>query len=613
MAEKTVAKEVIPVFFACDDNFVRFTIVSITSLKANASRNFHYNIHILYTTMSREMKEAALALADDDFTIIFDDVTHFLKAVNYRLHVRDYYSKTTYYRLFIPDLYPNYTKALYLDSDMVILGDISELYLHDLGDYFMAACQDKLVIQQEVFSDYVEKVLGVDRNQYFNAGVILINCTQFREQRFLDQFLKKLHEYIFTVAQDQDYLNILCKGKILWLDGRWNAEMCAEQITSPSENKILHYNMWTKPWHFADCPGSDEFWKYAEQTAVYSDIKAILDSYTEEQKQNDLAGGEKLAQLAVDETNRPDNYLNRQTMLRSFLRYIEAFRYRSEVKQNEDRLRILKKIDEYEIAGKFDQDVEEDPPARSLEPGEVDFERKKLTSKIKAHIAHRQARRFRRNLVLTRQMIIRDIVGTENIKELQGGCVITCNHFNALDSFAIEYVWEEMKKKGKKGKFFRVIREGNYTGFPGFYGKLMRNVNTLPLSSNHQVMNEFMRATDNLLKAGNYVLVYPEQGMWWNYRKPRPMKKGAFTFAVRSNVPILPVFITMEDTKHVDADGFPIQAYTIHIGKLIFPQQGFTRHENMEYLMEQNYRIWKKLYEDTYKIPLSYLTEDSQQ
>ncbi len=602
-------KELIPIFFACDDNFVRFTIVSITSLKANASRNFHYNIHILYTEMSREMKDVALALADDDFSIFFDDVSHFLKAVNYRLHVRDYYSKTTYYRLFIPDLYPEYKKALYLDSDIAILGDISELYLHDLGEYYMAACQDKLVIQTPVFCDYVEKVLGIDRNHYFNAGVILINCEIFRQVRFLDQFLKKLHEYVFSVAQDQDYLNVLCKDKILWLDGRWNAEMCAQQPGEPGSNKILHYNMWSKPWHFKECPGSDEFWKYADQTTVASDIHTILDAYTEQQKEKDLAAGEKLTELAVSETNRPDNYLNRQTMIRSFVRYIQAFRLSPDVKQSEEKLRLLKKIDEYEINGRFDQDIEDLPIGHVLKPQEVNFERKGLLAQFKAYTALKNARQYRRNLVLKRDLIIRDINGIENLKELNGGCLITCNHFNILDSFALEYVWDEMKKLGKKGRFYRVIREEYFTGMGGFLGSILRNANTLPISQNHQVMNEFLHASIHLLHQGNYILVYPEHGMWWNYRKPRPMKKGFFSLAARTDVPVLPVFITMEDTKRFDDDGFPIQAYTINIGKLIYPKEGVHRHENVEYLMEENYKVWKKMYEDAYKIPLSYLTE----
>lgn len=602
-------KPVVPVFFACDDNFVKFTIVAITSLKANADRNHHYDIHILYTKMSKDMKEKTYALADEDFTITFDDVTHFLKAVNYRLHVRDYYSKTTYYRLFIPDLYPEYDKAIYIDSDTIILGNIAEMYAYDLGDNYVGACKEQAMIQEDVFGTYVEKCLGCDRNNYFNAGVLLINCERFRTKRVLDQFIKLLHEYTFTVTQDEDYLNVICYNKVLWLPQGWDMEVYGELPCKPEEFKIIHYIMWSKPWHFDDCRLKEYFWKYAEQTVVYDEILEILKNYSEERKQKDMQEADHLAKLAIEETNRPDNYLNRQTLMRSFFKVVKALVKKSEVKQAEDRLRVLKKIDEYEIAGKFDQDVEDDPPARQLVPGEVDFEQKKLKTKIMALYAHEKARKFRNKMERQKKFIYKGIVGLENIKDFKGGAIVTCNHFNAFDSFVIEYVYEELKKKNSKSKFFRVIREGNYTNFPGFYGLLMRYCYTLPLSTNHIVINEFLQACGNLLKAGHFILIYPEQGMWWNYRKPRPMKKGTFNLAVKNNVPVLPCFITLEDSSIIDDNGFPVQEYTIHVGKPIYPKEGVKRPENMEYLMNENYAQWKAIYEDTYKIPLTYKTE----
>jgi lipopolysaccharide biosynthesis glycosyltransferase len=599
-------KKSVPVFYACDDSFVKFTIVSITSLKANASRAYHYDIHVLYTEMSQDMREKTLALADDDFSITFDDVSRFLKAVNYRLHVRDYYSKTTYYRLFIPDLYPEYSKAVYVDSDTVVLGDISELYNYDLGDNYVGACNEQAMVQENVYGEYVEKCIGIDRNHFFNAGVLLINCAQFREKRILDLFIKLLHEYTFIVTQDEDYLNVICKDRVLWIDNNWDVEVFGEIKSRPEDFKLIHYIMVSKPWHYKDCRFGDFFWKYAEQTSVYDSIRAILDAYTDEQRKNDAASCDRLMQMAIGETNREDNFLNRQNLLTSVKKVIKTFISRPEVKQSEERLRILKKIDEYERAGRFDEDVEDDPPSRMIMPGEVDYEQKKLKNKIMAWYAFRLARNFIKTQMRQKHLIIRDIKGLENIEGLKSGAIITCNHFNAFDSFAIQFVYDEIHKRIKHGRFFRIIKEGNYTSFPGFYGILMRHCNTLPLSSNHRTMNEFMTAVDNLLKAGNFVLIYPEQSMWWNYRKPKPMKKGAFIFAAKSRVPVIPCFITMEDTDNIDGDGFPVQAYTIHISKPIFPQETFTRSENVEYMMNENYADWKKVYEQTYRIPLQY-------
>lgn len=201
-------------------------------------------------------------------------------------------------------------------------------------------------------------------------------------------------------------------------------------------------------------------------------------------------------------------------------------------------------------------------------------------------------------------MIIKEVRGIENFRNLESGAVITCNHFNAFDSFAIQVAYD--MSKHKKRKFYRVIREGNYTSFPGFYGFLMRNCYTLPLSSNSKTMQQFMRSTNTLLKEGNFVLVYPEQSMWWNYRKPKPLKKGAFVFAAKNNVPVLPCFITMQDSDILDSDGFYVQEYTIHIGKPIYGSKGVSVSENTENLKDENYKIWKEIYEKEYKIPLKY-------
>ena len=232
--------------------------------------------------------------------------------------------------------------------------------------------------------------------------------------------------------------------------------------------------------------------------------------------------------------------------------------------------------------------------------------RKKLSSKIKAKFAFKMAYKFVGKLQKENKFILKEIKGIEHFQNLKSGAIITCNHFNAFDSFAIHLTYDAAKQK--KRKFFRVIREGNYTSFPGFYGNLMRNCYTLPLGSNQKVMNEFMKATNQLLKDGHFVLVYPEQSMWWNYRKPKPLKKGAYQFAVKSKTPVVPCFITMADSDILGADGFYIQEYTIHIGKPIYPKEDLSNSENLKYLMDENYKVWKDIYEKTYNIPLEYNT-----
>jgi 1-acyl-sn-glycerol-3-phosphate acyltransferase len=137
----------------------------------------------------------------------------------------------------------------------------------------------------------------------------------------------------------------------------------------------------------------------------------------------------------------------------------------------------------------------------------------------------------------------------------------------------------------------------------------MRNCHTLPLSSNRKTMTKFMKATNQLLQDGHFVLVYPEQSMWWNYRKPKPLKKGAYIFAARNDVPVLPCFITMKDSDTVGDDGFFVQEYTIHIGKPIIPDNSLKYNERLEQMMNENFAVWKEIYEREYHMPLEYITE----
>ena len=307
---KNKTENVIPIFYACDDAFVKFTIVSIKSLLENASKERYYKIYILNDGISEEMVSAVKELEDDFCDIELVCVKSQLQKIAIELPLRDYYSKTTYYRMFIAEMYPEYDKAVYIDSDTVVLGDMSELFDTDLKDNLVGACHEQAMVQTEVYGNYVEKVMGIDRNEYFNAGMLLINCKAFRQEKVLSQFINLLGVYTFVVTQDEDYLNVICKDKILWLDQAWNTEVYGEIPVKESEIKVIHYIMVSKPWHYYDCRLKECFWKYAMMTSVYKTIKAELDNYTDEQRQRDYESCERLAKTAQSEAEREDTYLN---------------------------------------------------------------------------------------------------------------------------------------------------------------------------------------------------------------------------------------------------------------------------------------------------------------
>ena len=267
------------------------------------------------------------------------------------------------------------------------------------------------------------------------------------------------------------------------------------------------------------------------------------------------------------------------------------------------KLELLKRIEELEKQQLWHLDVEDDPETYPLMPDQVDYLNEKLSSKIKNRIANFLGTRFFEGMIAKRQLIIKEVRGIENFTAVSGGKIVTCNHFSISDNYA---VWKALCNHMDGKMLYKIIREGNYTNPPKPFGMLMRYCNTLPLSSQIPTMKKFLRAVKVLLERGETILIYPEQGMWWNYRKPKPMQDGAFTLAIRNKSPIIPIFITMEDSDVLDGDGFFVQEYTVHILPAIYPDEALTNIEAKEKMKKENYEAWVKVYEDFYKMPLVY-------
>ena len=151
------------------------------------------------------------------------------------------------------------------------------------------------------------------------------------------------------------------------------------------------------------------------------------------------------------------------------------------VEKDKTRLEVLKRIEEYEKNGWWSKDVEDDPPTIPLTPDKVDYLNKKLSNKIATFFVNIGAKKFIKNLVKNKQLIINNIFGRENYEKVKDcGVIITCNHFNAFDNFAIHYALFPYMYNGNGKVLYKVIREGNFTNFPGLYGFFFRHCNTLP-------------------------------------------------------------------------------------------------------------------------------------
>ena len=602
-------KKEVPIFFAVDDAYIPFLGVTIQSIIDNSSKDYLYAIKILYTKISDNNIKRIKKLEQDNLKIEFVDLTYYIDRIKDKLYTRDYYSKSTYFRLFLPNLYPQYDKVLYLDSDLVVLDDVAKLYNINIKNCLVGAATEETVSLTPELRDYAERVIGVSYyKHYFNAGVLIMNLKELREFGFQEKFLYLLEKNIYSVAQDQDYLNRMCKGRVKYINPMWNKSPIPRKNINVNSIKLIHYTLARKPWYNDSVIYSEHFWKYAEKTEFFDEIMEIKRNYTQEQIKEDQEKNNNLIELAEFEVQcvgydkKPRSYSKIKNSLLSFRKKNDL------IKQSEDRLAILEEIAKFEKEGKFDVDPEKDPPTIPLMPGEVDYLKEKMTSKLKTTVANTIGLGFLKEILRKNQLIIKEIHGIENINKLTTGAIFTCNHFNPFDVFAVESMLFSSTQKRKK--LFKVIREGNYTNFPGFYGYLFRNSNTLPLSSNATTMKEFVKAVDTILQDKDFILIYPEKSLWWNYKKPKVLKPGAYKMAAKNNVPVVPIFITMKNSDIIGADGFPINEYHLHIGDPIYPDSSLNVRENTLLMKKKNFVFWKDVYEKFYNKPLEYTTKD---
>ena len=280
----------IPIFFTIDNGYAPFLAVALNSAIKNSSKNRQYKAIVLHEGLNDENKEKLSALQTDNFKIELTEMKANLDSLDDRMSNRlrcDYFTLTIYFRLFIPSMFPQYDKGIYIDSDVVCTKDLSKLYDIDLGDNFIGACNDLSIADIPPLVAYTENAVGVKKHEYINSGVLLMNLKKMRECDFEGHFLSLLNKYHFdSIAPDQDYLNAICNGKIHYLDESWDA-MPNDSKPELKDTSIIHYNLFSKPWCYDNVQYADKFWHYAEDSGYIDDIKAYKKGYSDEQKKAD--------------------------------------------------------------------------------------------------------------------------------------------------------------------------------------------------------------------------------------------------------------------------------------------------------------------------------------
>ncbi len=295
-------KKLIPIFFACDDNYIPFLGVALSSLKQRANRNYDYRIIVLNEGLKERNRERISRFADENFAIEFFNIAptinKFRDALSLRL--RDYYSVAIYYRMFIPTLFPNLDKAIYLDGDIVVVGDISEFFNTNIEGKLVAAINDRLVLDTPEFVRYVEDGVGIKATEYFNSGVLVMNLKEFRQQNIEEKFIDLLTRYNFdSVCPDQDYLNVLCRHSKVLLPISWNKMPLPDATFDVSTLKLCHYNSFEKPWRHDGVLFGDIFWTEARKTVFYEELRQIRERFSEEDQRNEVKAIQSLVGNAV--------------------------------------------------------------------------------------------------------------------------------------------------------------------------------------------------------------------------------------------------------------------------------------------------------------------------
>ncbi len=273
-----------------------------------------------------------------------------------------------------------------------------------------------------------------------------------------------------------------------------------------------------------------------------------------------------------------------------------------------NRKAVIKNIKEFAESGQFHNKVELDDPVLTLEQSRKITNnylenRSSLTFKLKTvfgvFLAKTAARIINKNT---------EIVGLEKIPRDMGGVLITSNHFSPLENTIIRHLTNTLGRKR-----LGIICQTSNFAMTGIIGYIMNYADTIPISNDPRYLARGFLSVlkERLVDKKHAILLYPEQEMWFNYRKPRPPKNGAYFYAAKLNVPIISCFVEIIDLSEDDTAEFKKVKYILHILDVLYPNQSKSVKENTEALGTRDYTLKKECYESVYGKPLTYDFENS--
>lgn len=236
--------------FSINDKYAQHCCVTIASILNNCSKDIFINFYVIYNSLSNENKKKICRVAETDISSIKFIFVNRDEFINLPIKSDSYFTIENYFRLKIPSLFNNLDKIIYLDSDILVLGDVKELWDIDLNKNYLACCEDSIATSEKKrLSEFID---FSDEYKYYNSGVLLINCAKWREdsvEQHLFEVLNKYYDQIYIV--DQDALNCYLNKNIKYLDSAWNFQLHPEVKHNQPELKnikIIHFVSRYKPW-----------------------------------------------------------------------------------------------------------------------------------------------------------------------------------------------------------------------------------------------------------------------------------------------------------------------------------------------------------------------------
>jgi lipopolysaccharide biosynthesis glycosyltransferase len=289
-AVEPVSEQAIPIVLASSDFYVPYISTLIHSIAHHAEPSTLFDIIVFHEGISPENKLRLKREFADNAGISIRFVDFKGVAAQYQgFHTFGQFSIETYFRLFITDIMQHYDKVIYLDGDLIVNTGLEELYGVDLDGYLLAACHDPDYVGQyngfaPELKPYVDEVLKLANPfDYFQAGVVVFNMKAMREQ-FTSSDLLKLANARKWKWLDQDILNFVAQGQVLFLDQRWNVmhdnqgfrvkevislapvRFYSDYQQARKNPAIIHFAGFEKPWNWPECDFAEYFWRYARSS-----------------------------------------------------------------------------------------------------------------------------------------------------------------------------------------------------------------------------------------------------------------------------------------------------------------------------------------------------------